>query len=81
MRISKKELQTLSTLLGMTEVVEINCEEFLAMTPAYLEKFELQEDSLGGKFKSFYHHLSICPECREELEALCEAKRAGHLDA
>ena len=79
MNITPQELQGLLGLLGITAAQEINCEEFLSLTPGYLEKLKEHEGPLIEGYQSFLHHLQICPECTEEFEALHTALRDGLL--
>lgn len=79
MRITKDELRTLLGLLDVTEPEELNCEEFLAEVPGYLEKLRTLDVPRIAGYESFLHHLKICPECLEEFEGLCEAMRQGLL--
>ena len=76
MRIERHELQTLLDLLGITADRELNCEEFLAFLPAYLEWVKAgasAERATGIQHPVLQQHLSMCPECREEVECLLEA--------
>lgn len=79
MNINRDELLALAGLLGITKPEEINCEEFLALTPGYLERLREQEPAEIEGYHSFLHHLKLCPECQEEFGALCEALRRGIL--
>ena len=79
MNISQDELRSLLGLLEITEATEINCEEFLSLTPGYLEKLKDHDSPDIEGYRSFLHHLNLCPECFEEFEALCEAMRSGLL--
>lgn len=79
MNIRKEELLALLGLLGITEPEEINCEEFLSLTPGYLERLRDAQGPVVESYRSYLHHLKICPECQEEFEALCEALRGGVL--
>ena len=79
MNISSEKLRALLGLLGITEPEELNCEEFLSMTPGYLEELRDHEGPAIEGYRSFLHHLKICPECSEEFQALIEAMDKGIL--
>ena len=69
MPLSKKEIENLMRLVGLTKDSEINCEDCLSVV------FEFADQQLAGKsisagLKAVEHHLSICEECREEYDAL-----------
>jgi len=69
MPLSRKEIESLMRLVGLTHDVEINCEQCLALVAEFAEG-ELAGKSLPEGLKSVEQHLSICSECREEYEAL-----------
>lgn len=72
MPMSKHEIEDLMRLVGLTEDSEINCEQCLALVAEFAEH-ELAGKSMHEGLKAVEHHLSICPECREEYEALQRA--------
>lgn len=77
MPMSKRELQELMRLVGLTQDVEINCEQCLALVAEFAEQ-ELAGKTLHESLKAVEHHLSICAECREEYEALRRALDQGN---
>ena len=69
MPLSKKEIDGLMRLVGLTEDGEINCEQCLAVVAEFAEQ-QLAGKTISEGLKTVEHHLSICDECREEYEAL-----------
>ncbi len=69
MPLLKKELEGLLHLVGLTNDKEINCEQCLALVAEFAE-YELAGKSVPESLKMVEQHLSVCPECREEYEAL-----------
>ena len=72
MPMSKHEIEELMRLVGLTKDSEINCEQCLALVAEFAEQ-ELAGRSVHEGLKAVEQHLSICPECREEYEALQRA--------
>ena len=69
MPLSKKEIDNLLRLVGMTKDIEINCDQCSALVAEFAEQ-QLAGKSVAESLKAVQHHLSICDECREEYEAL-----------
>ena len=72
MPLTPEEIQKLLDVVGATQAVEIDCDACL------LQIAEFADTHLLGKpvpeaLKVVEQHLSICDECREEFEALCQA--------
>lgn len=72
MPLSKKEIDGLLRLIGLTQDDEINCEQCLSLIAEFAER-ELASKSIPEGLKAVEHHLSICAECREEYQALQRA--------
>lgn len=72
MPLSKKELEGLLRLVGLTKDSEINCEQCLALVAEFAEH-ELAGKSVPEGLKAVEQHLSVCSECREEYKALPRA--------
>ena len=75
MSMTGEEIQRLLDVVRDTQAVEIDCDVCL------MQVGEFAEDRLAGKplaagLKAIEQHLLICPECREEFEALCQAINA-----
>ena len=69
MTLSRKEIEGLMRLVGLTKDEEINCEQCLALVAEFAER-ELAGKSIPEGLKAVEDHLSICAECRDEYEAL-----------
>jgi len=69
MPLSKKEIDGLLRLVGITKDNEINCEQCSAVVAEFAEQ-QLAGKSVSEGLKAVQHHLSICDECRAEYEAL-----------
>ena len=75
MSLSKKEIDGLLRLIGLTRDDEIDCERCLALVAEFAER-ELAGRSIPAGLETVAHHLSICAECREEFEALLQTLKA-----
>ena len=75
MSLSKKEIDGLLLLIGLTRDDEIDCERCLAQVAEFAER-ELAGRSIPVGLEAVAHHLLICAECREEFEALLQALKA-----
>lgn len=75
MPLSKKEIDGLVQLIGLTKDHEINCEQCLSLIAEFAER-ELAGKPIPEGLKAVEHHLSICAECREEYQALQRALKA-----
>ena len=74
MPLSKKEIDGLMRLVGITQDEEIDCQQCLSLVAEFAEQ-KLAGKSIPEGLKAVEHHLSVCGECREEYEVLREAMR------
>lgn len=74
MALSKKEIDGLMRLIGLTQDEEVNCEECLSLVAEFAEQ-ELTGKSIPEGLQAVEHHLLICAECHEEYQALQQALR------
>lgn len=58
-----------------TEPAEIDCEELLARVGAFVES-ATKGAELPAELRIVAQHLEICPECKEEIDALLRAEGA-----
>ena len=72
MPLSRKEIEDLVRLIGLTQDFEINCEQCLALVGEFAEQ-TLAGKSISEGLKAVEQHLSVCAECRQEYEALQQA--------
>ncbi len=72
MGLSKKEIDGLIRLLGLTKDDEIDCDRFLSLIAEFAEQASAGK-SIPKGLKAVEHHLSICAECHEEYESLRQA--------
>ena len=78
MRISRSELRALLDLVNLTNEGELDCDEFLSRVAGYLERLFADRGTGEGAReddRELLQHLEVCPECREEFDALCAALR------
>ena len=75
MALSRKEIEALLRLVGLTKDVEIGCDECLSRIAEFAEQ-QLQGRSVAEGLKAVEHHLSVCAECREEYGSLRKALEA-----
>lgn len=61
-------------MVGATEDHEIACDEAYRLLDQYADTILRGEDP-AAIFPQLKHHLEMCMDCREELEALLEALR------
>lgn len=69
MPLSKKEIDELLRLVGLTEDTELNCDQCLSLIAEFAEQ-QLQGKTVHDGLQAVQQHLSVCGECREEYEAL-----------
>jgi len=70
-RQSRQVIQGILKKLQNTQEQEYSCEETYQLIDQYAEFIKKGEDA--QKIMPFVkHHLDMCPDCREELEALLQ---------
>ena len=72
MKSTRAQLEELLRVVAATEPEEIDCEELLASVGAYLES-RAPGGELPRELELVAQHLEVCPDCREEYEALVAA--------
>lgn len=63
------------TMLAQTQTQELGCDEAYAFLDFYADQVNRGEDA-AALMPLVHHHLAMCPDCREELDALLRAIRA-----
>ncbi|MGW8225179.1 MAG: hypothetical protein ACWGOY_05575 [Anaerolineales bacterium] len=70
------DLKKFIQMLENTQEVELSCEEVYQILDQYTELVYRQEDS-AELIPLVEHHIEICPDCREEFEALLRILEAS----
>ena len=74
MRLSIEQLAELARAIADTAEEEIDCEEMLARAAAFIEAVAEGDVDLPASLRVVAQHLRVCPECREEVELLLQAR-------
>ena len=69
MPLSRKEIDGLLRLVGLTEDAELNCDQCHSLVAEFAEQ-QLQGKTIHEGLQAVQQHLAVCGECREEYEAL-----------
>jgi hypothetical protein len=75
-RLTRDQVGSIVKMLGLTTDRELNCSECLQHVGEFAE-CQLANQSAGEVIAKVEQHLALCPECREEYEALMKILRAG----
>jgi hypothetical protein len=75
-QFNDQQLKILAAVLLKTKPAELTCDEWLDAIAPYAEAI-LKDGQPPIDSVSIQHHLEICPECREEFEALLSAMRSS----
>jgi len=75
-RLTGDQVGTIVKMLGLTTDREFNCGECLQHVGEYAER-QLSNKPVSDVIASVEQHLVLCPECREEYEALRKILEAG----
>jgi hypothetical protein len=78
-QLTAEQIKGLISKIGLTRDVELNCSECQRHVGEFAER-QLAGLPLDEALARVEHHLSICPECREEFEALEKVLRAVESD-
>ena len=77
-RLSDAQIRELAEILVNSRPEELTCDEWLDRVGGYADAIAAGNPVLTGS-DLVAQHLSICPECREEFDALIPALRASRL--
>ena len=77
MEPTRRQLVELARLVASTAPQEIDCDELLDRVAAYLETHDGGLE-LTGELAAVRQHLEVCPQCREEFDALVRAHGGEH---
>ncbi len=72
MEPTRDQLAELARLVASTAPREIDCEAVLDRVAAYLEAHD-RDAQLPDELREVRQHLAVCPQCREEFDALVRA--------
>ncbi len=75
-RLTGGQVGGILKLLGLTRDREFNCRECLEHVGEFAE-CRLARRPVDEVMAGVEHHLALCPECREEFEALMKILKAG----
>jgi len=73
MNLTGKQLADLARLVADTADHEIDCDEMLARAAGFLDAIAAGACAPSRAMAEAAQHLRVCPECREEFEALVAA--------
>jgi len=75
-KLTEAQVATIVKILGLTTDTEFNCGECLQHVSEFAE-CQLVNKPVGEVIAKVEQHLAMCPECREEYEALMKILKAG----
>jgi hypothetical protein len=75
MLIPPSKVEELIKVLEMTREVELSCDELHKLMGEFAE-VSLRDEDAEHLLPLVNHHLKLCPNCREEYEALVRILRA-----
>ena len=75
-RLTRAQVGGIVKMLGLTRDREFNCSECLQHVSEFAE-CQLANRPVAEALALVEHHLTLCPECREECEALMKILKAG----
>jgi hypothetical protein len=73
MSLTPDEIQTMLDVVRATQPVEIDCDGGCLEQVAEFAEAHLLGKPVPEGLMAVEQHLSVCHECREEFEALCQA--------
>lgn len=79
MEPSREQLEHLARLISRTADLELDCGAILDRVATLLERSR-DGAPLDPELEQVKQHLSVCPECLEEYEALEELVQRGELE-
>jgi hypothetical protein len=75
-RLTSEQVGSIVKMLSLTREREFNCSECLQHVGEFAE-CQLANKPVSEVIASVEQHLALCPECREEYEALMKILKAG----
>ena len=75
-RLTREQVGSIVKMLSLTTDREFNCAECLQHVSEFAEG-QLAHQPVSEVIASVEQHLALCPECREEYEALMKILQTG----
>jgi hypothetical protein len=72
---SLSHIRATLAMVAQTQEQELGCDEVYALLDILADRVSRGED-VATLMPLVYHHLQICPDCREEFDALLRAVEA-----
>jgi hypothetical protein len=66
---SPSHMRTMLAMVAQTQDQELGCEETYMLLDVFADRVRRGED-VATLMQLVHHHLQVCPDCREEFEAL-----------
>jgi len=76
MKISKYQADKILHMIQVTQEVELSCDEVHELLDQYTE-MAIRGEDVASLLPLVQYHLDMCPDCREEYEALTRIINAG----
>jgi len=73
---SLPHMRAMLTMVAQTQEQELGCDEVYALLDVFADRVSRGED-VATLMPLVHHHLQMCPDCREEFEALMRAVDAA----
>ena len=74
-RLTREQVGGIVKMLGLTRDREFNCSECLQHVGEFAER-QLTDKPVDEVIARVEQHLALCPECREEFEALMKVLKS-----
>ncbi len=69
---SLPQMRTALAMVAQTQEQELSCDEAYALLDVFADRVSRGED-VATLMPLVHHHLQMCPDCREEFDALLRA--------
>ena len=77
MSLTPDQIRAMLSPLQFTKDQELTCDEWLAELPSYLDATPAEQ--AGEAFRLVREHLDVCPECRDEIAVVIDARDVGEI--
>ncbi|MBK8050748.1 MAG: hypothetical protein IPK16_28755 [Anaerolineales bacterium] len=72
---SMHQMHVALSMVAQTQAQELSCDEVYALLDIFADRVKRGEDA-AALMPLVHQHLAMCPDCREEFEALLRAMEA-----